>query len=225
VALQDFDWIYQHGLDRFGDARALQALLGDPASEQQLRAVDDSRYLSLVSRRVFRAGLKHSLVDAKWPAFEQAFFDFKLQRIAAMSDEELEALMGNRQLIRHWNKLKSVRSNAVFLLSIAEQFGSVGEWLASWPVEDIVGLWTAMKKQGSQLGGNSAAYFLRMAGKDTFILTEDVVTALMAQGIVDKKPTSQKDLQRVQLAFNHWRQQSGRPLCQISRLLAMTVNY
>jgi len=66
---------------------------------------------------------------------------------------------------------------------------------------------------------------LRMVGKDTFLLTEDVVVALMAQGIVDKKPTSKADLQKVQSAFNDWQQQSGRPFCQLSRMLAMTVNY
>jgi len=57
------------------------------------------------------------------------------------------------------------------------------------------------------------------------MLSEDVVVALKAQGIVDKRPTSQKDLQKVQQAFTGWQQQSGRDLCQISRLLAMTVNY
>ena len=111
------------------------------------------------------------------------------------------------------------------MLEIIDSYGSIGNWLAQWPTDDVVGLWTLLKKEGAQLGGNSGAYFIRMAGKDTFVLTEDVVVALKAQGIVDKRPTSQKDLKRVQAAFNQWAQQSGRPLCQISRLLAMTVNY
>ena len=223
--MKDFDWIYQHALRRFSSVEELESLLQKPKSAPQLRAVADSEYLSMISRRVFRAGLRHALVDAKWPAFEQAFFQFQPLRVASMSDEELEALMANRSIIRHWNKIKSVRNNAHFLLDIIQQHGSVGAWLADWPEQNIVGLWTLLKKQGSQLGGNSGAYFLRMVGKDTFVLTEDVVVALKAQGIVDKKPTSQKDLQAVQSVFNHWQQQCGRPLCQISRLLAMTVNY
>jgi len=32
-------------------------------------------------------------------------------------------------------------------------------------------------------------------------------------------------LRKVQSAFNDWQQQSGRPFCQLSRMLAMTVNY
>ncbi|MNN94368.1 hypothetical protein D3C81_2129780 [compost metagenome] len=64
-----------------------------------------------------------------------------------------------------------------------------------------------------------------MAGKDTFIPTDDVVAALKAQGIVDKAPTSQRDLATVQAAFNQWQEQSGRPLCQLSMMLAWTVNH
>jgi 3-methyladenine DNA glycosylase Tag len=223
--MKDFDWIYQHVLQRLGDARELESFLTLPNTAAELTAKEDSYYLSTMSRRIFRAGLKHSLVDAKWSAFEKAFFQFNPARVAMMSEEELEGLMANRGIIRHWNKLKSVPANAALLLEVIEQHGSVGQWLADWPVDNIVGLWTLLKKQGTQLGGNSGAYFLRMVGKDSFILTEDIVVALKALGIVDKRPGSQKDLQAVQQAFNQWQQQSGRPLCQISRLLSMTVNY
>ncbi|ARN75890.1 DNA-3-methyladenine glycosylase I [Oceanicoccus sagamiensis] len=223
--MKDFDWIYQHVLERLGSAREVERYLSKPASAGQLKAQDDAFYLSTLCRRVFRAGLKHSVVDNKWPGFEQAFFGFNPRRVAMMSDEEMDALMGNTEIIRHWQKIKSVRYNAGFMLEIIEQHGSIGHWLAQWPAEDIVALWTLLKKEGAQLGGNSGPYFLRMVGKDTFILTEDLVVALKAQGIVDKKPDSQKDLKRVQGAFNHWAEQSGRPLCQISQLLAMTVNY
>ena len=72
----------------------------------------DDRYLSLMSLRIFRAGLKHSLVDARWPAFEEVFKGFEPARVVAMPDEELEALLGDQRLIRHWGKLKSVRANA-----------------------------------------------------------------------------------------------------------------
>lgn len=223
--MKDYDWLYHTVLERLGDGRQLEACLPIAKTKAELIARDDSFYLSTMSRRVFRAGLKHALVDAKWPDFEQAFFHFKPLRVAMMSDDEMDELMGNRRIIRHWNKLKSVRTNATLLLEIADQYGSVGQWLADWPEHDIVGVWTLLKQRGAQMGGNSAASFLRMVGKDTFLLTEDVVVALQAQGIVDKKPTSQRDLQLAQQAFNRWQQQSDRPLCQISRMLSMTVNY
>ena len=64
-----------------------------------------------------------------------------------------------------------------------------------------------------------------MVGKDTFVPSYDVVAALNAQKIVDKAPTSLRDLATVQAAFNQWHAESGRPMCQLSMMLAYTVNH
>jgi 3-methyladenine DNA glycosylase Tag len=222
--MKSFQWLYEHVVEhRAGDN--IEALLPQPLSARQLAAAGDDRVFSDLCRRVFRAGLRHSLVDARWPAFEEAFWGFDAHKVALMSDEQLERLMQNDKLIRHWGKLKSVRANAFMVTELAAKHGSFARFLADWPQGDIVGLWLLLKKQGTQLGGNSGPAFLRMVGKDTFMLTDDVVAALIAQGVVDKRPTAQRDLRQVQQAFNQWHGESGRPLCQISRLLAMTVGW
>lgn len=223
--MRDYRWLHEYCLNRFGSAAALEARLPVPRSAAELRAVADDRYLSLISQRIFRAGLRHSVVDAKWPAFEEVFFGFDPHKVVLMGDEHLERLMQDERLIRHLAKLKSVPRNAQFVLDVARERGSFGNLLADWPVSDIVGLWRFLAKRGNQLGGLSAPRFLRMAGKDTFIPTEDVVAALVAQGVIDKVPTSQKDLAAVQDAFNRWQAESGRPLCQLSVMLAHTVNH
>lgn len=223
--MRDYQWLHEYCLNRFGSAAELEARLPQAKAADALRAVSDDRYLSLLSLRVFRAGLKHSVVDAKWPAFEEAFFGFDPHKVVLMGAEHLERLMQDERLIRHLAKLKSVPRNAQFVLDVAREHGSFGAWLADWPADDIVGLWRQLSKRGSQLGGLSAPRFLRMAGKDTFIPTDDVVAALQAQGIVDKAPSSQRDLAAVQAAFNVWQAQSGRPLCQLSMMLAYTVNH
>ncbi|MBR9885553.1 MAG: DNA-3-methyladenine glycosylase I [Oceanospirillales bacterium] len=203
---------------------SLEAMLGpEPLGVEALSAVTDDRLLSDMTRRIFRAGLKHSLVDGKWPAFEQAFFGFDPRAVQLLSDDQIENMMRNEALIRHLGKLKATRVNALMVSELSERHQGFGRFLANWPVTDIISLWALLKKQGAQMGGNSGAYFLRMVGKDTFALTDDVVTALKAQGVVDKKPSSQKDLRLVQAAFNLWHEQSGRPLCQISRLLARSI--
>lgn len=223
--MRDYPWLYEYCLNRFGSVEALEARLPQPKTPAELAAVSDDRYLSLISLRIFRAGLKHSLVDAKWPAFEEVFFGFDPEKVVLMGGERLEALMQDARLIRHLGKLKSVPRNAQMVLDIAREYGSFGKLLSDWPVTDIVGLWKLLAKRGNQLGGLSAPRFLRMAGKDTFIPTDDMVAALKAQGIIDKAPTSQKDLAQVQAAFNQWHEQSGRPLCQLSVMLAHTVNH
>lgn len=223
--MRDYQWLYQYCLNRFGSVEALEARLPQPKSPEELRVLGDDRYLSIISLRIFRAGLKHSLVDAKWPAFEEVFFGFDPHKVVLMGAEHLERLMHDERLIRHLAKLKSVPRNAQFILDVAREKGSFGALIADWPVSDIVGLWKYLGKHGTQLGGLSAPRFLRMVGKDTFIPTDDVVAALKAQGIIDKAPTSQKELAAVQAAFNEWRAQSRRPLCQLSTLLAHTVNH
>lgn len=115
--------------------------------------------------------------------------------------------------------------NAQFILDVVQERGSFGALIAEWPVTDIVGLWKYLAKHGSQMGGLSAPRFLRMAGKDTFIPTDDMVAALRAQDIIDKVPTSLKDLAAVQAAFNAWHEQSGRSMAQLSWMLAHTVNH
>lgn len=223
--MRDFQWMLEYGINRFGSLKALEARLPQPATKAQLLAVPDDRYLSLIALRVFRAGLRHSVVDAKWPNFEEVFWQFNPEKVVLLSAEHIERLMQDTRIIRHLGKLKSVPRNAQMLLDIRHEFGSFGAFLAQWPEGDIVGLWRYLAKHGHQLGGLSAPRFLRMAGKDTFVLSDDVVAALVAQDIVTKRPTSQRDLALVQEAFNAWQAQSGRPLCQLSMLLALTVNH
>lgn len=223
--MRDYQWLHEFCLNRFGSAAALEAHLPEPLSPAQLRQISDDRYLSTMALRVFRAGLKHSLVDAKWPAFEQVFFGFAPEKVVLMGAEHLERLMQDTRIIRHLGKLKSVPRNAQFMLDVASEKGSFGALIADWPVTDIVGLWKYLAKQGNQMGGLSAPRFLRMVGKDTFVPSNDVVAALVAQDVIDRQPTSQRDLATVQQAFNQWHAQSGRPMCQLSMMLAYTVNH
>jgi hypothetical protein len=73
------------------------------------------------------------------------------------------------------------------------------------------------------MGGNSAPAFLRMAGKDTFILTPSVTAALKRWGAIAAPPKNRGDRAAVQAAFNDWAAESGRPLCQLSLILAASV--
>ncbi|QEY58567.1 DNA-3-methyladenine glycosylase I [Pseudomonas sp. C27(2019)] len=223
--MRDVQWMLEYGINRFGSLAALEARLPKPATAAELAAMSDDRYLSLMALRVFRAGLRHSVVDAKWPNFETVFWGFDPEKVVLMSAEHIERLMQDTRIIRHLGKLKSVPRNAQMLLDIRQEHGSFGGFIAQWPEQDIVGLWRYLAKRGYQLGGLSAPSFLRMVGKDTFVLGGDVVAALIAQDIVTKHPTSQRDLAAVQAAFNTWQAQSGRPLCQISMMLALTANH
>jgi hypothetical protein len=50
-----------------------------------------------------------------------------------------------------------------------------------------------------------------------------VVGALIQAGVVDKDPTSKKDLLATQEAFNTWTEQSERSMVEVSRVLALSM--
>ena len=81
-----------------------------------------------------------------------------------------------------------------------------------------------MTKRFTQLGGNSGPYFLRMVGKDSFLLTPDVVRALVHWSAYEGKAKGKGELAKIQFLFNGWAAATGRPLGQISMILAVSVD-
>ena len=221
--MDSFDSIFQHAAERKGGADALEDILPRASSNRTLRNRGDDRYLAEMTRCVFRSGFVWQIIENKWPGFEEAFDAFDVSGCAMLSDEDLERLSQDTRIVRNAKKIQSVRGNALFIREIRESHESFGAFLAAWPREDFVGLWEVLKKRGERLGGQSGRFFLRFMGWDTPVLSEDVVKALIGQGVIEKAPTSKKALAAVQEAFNVWHQESGRPFCQISRILSATV--
>jgi len=222
--MESFDSIFQRAAERKGGVRELEKLLPSAATVRQLRALKDDRCLAEMTRCVFRSGFVWQIIENKWPAFEAAFGNFDVATCAMLSDEAQERLALNPAIVRNAKKIRSVQKNAAFILAVRATSGSFGRYLADWPGDDIIGLWDDLKQRGDRLGGQTGRFFLRFIGKDTPMLSPDVIEALIGQGVVDKTPSSKRSLQQVQDAFNQWHAESGRPLCQISRVLACSVD-
>lgn len=217
IPLQTF---YERALERHPD---LPERFMPIATDDQLRALGDDRYLSAMTQRVFAAGFRWAVIRAKWDGFEEAFHGFDPDWVADVDGETVDALAQDTRIVRHRPKILSTIENASFVQRIAAEHGSFGAWIAAWPADDTVGLWAALKKQGSRLGGGSGPWFLRLVGKDTFRLSPDVVAALIEAGVVDKEPTSKKGLRAVQEAFNTWSGESGLPQGHVSIVLACST--
>ena len=224
--MQTYQTIFDRAAKRHGGAAALAAKLADstPKSPAELAAIADDRWLAEITRRIFQAGFNWSVIENKWDGFETAFEGFDVGRWAMASDDDLDALARDTRIVRNPQKIRTVRENAVFLSNLAKEHGSAARFFANYPASDYVGLLDVLKKRGSRLGGTTAQYFLRFIGKDSFVLSRDVTAALIASGVIDKPPTSAKALRAVQDAFNGWMRESGRPLVQISRTLALSID-
>ncbi len=221
--MRSFDKIFEQAAGRKGGAPALEALLPETGTAAVLKARPDDRYLAEMTKCVFQAGFAWKVIEAKWEGFEKAFFGFVPGRITALSDEDLDAFLLNREIVRNGQKIKATRDNAGFVAGLAREHGSVGAFFAGWPEGDFTGLWALLKNRGARLGGMTGQMFLRRVGVDTPIMSRDVVAGLVREGVIDKSVTAKRDLAKVQEAFDAWRGQSGRPLAQISRVLAASV--
>jgi len=223
--LKKFEAIYQRTLDRKGGEKNLAALLPDNVhTPTELQSLADDRYLAEMSKAVFKAGFSWKVVDLKWPGFEKAFWNFNIDRCAWMSPDDIDALVVNKAIIRNHQKITSVLNNATMILEIRESHGSFGKFIADWPSSDFIGLLSFLNKNGNRLGPRTSQYFLRFMGKDSFILSSDGVAALIDAGVVDRYPTSQRDMKKVQEAYNIWQQESGLGLTQISKVLALSID-
>ena len=223
--MRPFSEIEAIAADRKGGPDALAPMLTFvPSSPEVLAAIPDHRWLAGMTRAVFQAGFNWKVIEHKWPGFERAFDGFDPARWSLMSDADLDRLLADTDVVRNGAKLRSVGQNAVFLRSLAETHGTAAQCFAHWPADDFVGLLDLLKKRASRLGGATAQYFLRQMGKDGFVLSKDVVAALIRDGIVAKPPSSQRDMKAVQEAFSAWHRETGRPLAHISRILAMSID-
>lgn len=221
--MRHFDDIHAIAVNRKGGEKALARLLGKPKSRAALRKIPDDRWLSGMTKNVFRAGFVWRVVEHKWADFERVFGNFDVHGVAYLPDEAIESMLEDPAIIRHHKKLLAARENAAFLLDLAAEHGSAAAYFANYPNEQFVELLDDLKQRACRMGGTSAQYFLREMGKDSFILSRDVVAALRREKIIDTAANSKRDRRAVQEAFNHWCEQSGRSLSEVSRILAMSI--
>lgn len=221
--MRSFNQIFDIAAERHGGADALEAMLSRPIPVAELAQTPDHRWLAAMARGVFQAGFSWKVIEAKWDGFEEAFEGFEPGRVLFMADEGIDRWLSNKAIVRNGQKITSVVDNAGFLVDLANEHGSAARFFAEWPDEDYVGLLELMKKRGARLGGTTGQYLLRQMGKDSFILSRDVVGRLMAEGVIDKAPTSKKAMAAVQAVFNDLAADSGRSFNEISRVLAFSL--
>jgi 3-methyladenine DNA glycosylase Tag len=219
-----FKRIRERAAKRKGGEKVLATLLPKKRDNKVLAKLPDDRVLAEMARRVFSAGFVWSVIDKKWPGFEEAFLGFNPKRLLFQPTEFWEKLASDKRIVRNPQKIKSVRENAKFISDIAKEHGSFGKFLANWPADDQVGLLEVLDKRGSRLGGFSGQYLLRFLGRDSFILSNDLMLCLRDCGVpISDKGTSKKDLRLAQEQINAWAAESRLPLTHISRICAMSI--
>ncbi|TNC91558.1 DNA-3-methyladenine glycosylase I [Thalassolituus sp.] len=79
-----------------------------------------------------QAGLSWITVLKKRPCYRQRFHNFDPQRVAAMTDSDIDDCLSDAGLIRHRGKLEAIRKNARAWVAAEQKGHNWVEWLWSY---------------------------------------------------------------------------------------------
>jgi len=220
-----FEEIYHRAVQHKGGLQELKLLLPEAPGPEAIASVDESRFLAEMTRCIFQAGFSWKVIENKWDGFEDVFYSFDVNALLGLLPEDWDEIRKDARIVRNGQKISSVRVNAQFIEDIALERGSFASFIADWPESDLVGLFELLKKRGSRLGGNTGQRFLRNVGKDTFVLTRDVIRCLQNSGLsIKESPTSKRDLEAIQKTFNRWHEESNLSYTQMSKIAAYSIS-
>jgi 3-methyladenine DNA glycosylase Tag len=126
-----------------------------PPPQIVAKSLDD--YLEQLSKGVFQAGISWRVVDSKWPSITAAFHKFKVERVARMTDRDIDALVKDERVIRSRPKIAAVVHNANELLAL-ERAGGFKKHLKSFP--EYEALASDLKKRFKFVGDSGVYHFL-----------------------------------------------------------------
>lgn len=222
--MKRFEHIIERACDHQGGHSYLEEMMPTVRSTRALVQTKDNRWLAQMTRCVFQAGFVWRVVNHKWDGFEEVFFGFPPEKIVMLSPDQIDRFAQNPRIIRNRQKVVGVQANAQFILDITQEHGSFGKFISRWPAHDLIGLFALMKKRGSRLGGMTGQRVLRNMGKDTFVLTGDVVRCLQHSGLdIGNNPSSKRELGLIQNTFNDWHEETELPYSHISRICALSL--
>ena len=223
--MERFKSIYQRACERKGGESALEELMPSTRSARAVAGTADARFLAQMTRCIFQAGFVWRVVDQKWDDFEEVFFGFPPEKIVMLSPEQIDRFAQNPKIIRNRQKVLSVQANARYVLDVAREHGGYGKFVSRWPSQDLIGLFDHMKRNGSRLGGMTGQRVLRNMGRDTFVLTGNVIRCLQRAGAdIKDSPGSKREMALIQATFNQWQQESEKSFAHISRICACSLD-
>lgn len=120
-----------------------------------------------MTRAVFQAGLRWSLIESKWPAFRAAFANFDAEKVAAFTSADVERLSEDEGIIRSPKKIEGTVKNARVMMELEKQFGSLHDYFVSFG--DYQKLIADIRKRFAFMGEMSVYYFLFRVGEQALL--------------------------------------------------------
>ena len=147
---------------------------------------DDRALFEFLCLEGAQAGLSWRTVLAKRGRYREVFHGFAIDRVAAMGDAELGALMLDPGIIRNRLKITSARDNARAAQAVIAEHGSLDAWL--WAFVDGAPIRNAWRSPAQVPATTAHSYRLSKALKKRgfrFVGSTICYAFMQATGMVD----------------------------------------
>lgn len=167
----------------FGNGRGKEFYAEYHDCEWGVPVHEDKRLFEFLILEGAQAGLSWETILKKRSGYREAFLEFDPAAVASMTDEDLEKLRSNPQIVRNRLKIAAARTNARAFLRIQREYGTfnefvwgyvdgsqiINEWKefeqvpASTPVSDALS--KELRKRGMKFVGSTIMYaFMQAVG-------------------------------------------------------------
>jgi DNA-3-methyladenine glycosylase I len=151
---------------------------------------DDQRLFEMLILEGAQAGLSWETILKRRKGYREAFYHFNPHLVAAMSDQQLNDLIQNPNIIRNRLKIYATRQNAKVFIAIQQEFGSFDSYLWSFVKgKPIKNHWKTLKEAPTATAESKAlSKDLQKRGM-TFVGPTIMYAYMQAVGLVDDHTT------------------------------------
>ena len=92
----------------------------------------DKKWFEFLILDSFQAGLSWKIILQKREGFRKAFYDFDVQKVAQMTDEDMARLREDSSIIRNRLKIKATVTNPQAFIRVQEEYASFNTYIWSF---------------------------------------------------------------------------------------------
>lgn len=170
----------------FGSAPGKEFYAEYHDKEWGIPVYDDRHLFEMLILEGAQAGLSWETILKRREGYRDAFYQFDPEKVAKMTDNELNALLENPGIIRNRLKIYATRQNALVFLQIQKEFGSFSNYI--WNFVDFKPLVTRRKSLKDTPASTPTSDLLSKDLKKrgmTFVGSTIIYAFMQAVGLVD----------------------------------------
>lgn len=160
-------------------------------NEWGIPAHDDKHLFEMLILEGAQAGLSWETILKRREGYRKAFHNFDPRKVAHITDEQLEALRQNPEIIRNRLKIYAARTNAQAFLKIQQEFGSFDKYVWSFVNgTPIINQWQTLRDAPNTTPQSDAlSKDLKKRGM-TFVGSTIMYAFMQAIGMVNDHPVT-----------------------------------